>query len=288
MKPLYTQQEELSKQYIQTKITEFLKEDSAETDLTTEAALLNKTTQAVGQIIAEEDMVFVGGSIIRCVFKNAKKQKVISNGQRCKAGDIIATIAGDAQLLLSRERVLLNLLQRLSGIASLTSRYVKTLNSEQIKILDTRKTTPGLRLFEKHAVTVGGGYNHRLNLSDGIMFKDNHLAIITDLNDSLNQLKKKYANKNIQIEVDTKAQLETLFNNTSIQIDAILLDNMSPDEVIRCSQIIRTQAPQCFIEVSGGITLDNLLKYRDTDIDGISIGAITHQAVSKNIKFEFK
>jgi len=288
MKPLYTQQEELSKQYIQTKITEFLKEDSAETDLTTEAALLNKTTQAVGQIIAEEDMVFVGGSIIRCVFKNAKKQKVISNGQRCKAGDIIATIAGDAQLLLSRERVLLNLLQRLSGIASLTSRYVKTLNSEQIKILDTRKTTPGLRLFEKHAVTVGGGYNHRLNLSDGIMFKDNHLAIITDLNDSLNQLKKKYANKNIQIEVDTKAQLETLFNNTSIQVDAILLDNMSPDEVIRCSQIIRTQAPQCFIEVSGGITLDNLLKYRDTDIDGISIGAITHQAVSKNIKFEFK
>jgi len=288
MKPLYTQQEELSKQYIQTKITEFLKEDSAETDLTTEAALLNKTTQAVGQIIAEEDMVFVGGSIIRCVFKNAKKQKVISNGQRCKAGDIIATIAGDAQLLLSRERVLLNLLQRLSGIASLTSRYVKTLNSEQIKILDTRKTTPGLRLFEKHAVTVGGGYNHRLNLSDGTMFKDNHLAIITDLNDSLNQLKKKYANKNIQIEVDTKAQLETLFNNTSIQIDAILLDNMSPDEVIRCSQIIRTQAPQCFIEVSGGITLENLLKYRDTDIDGISIGAITHQAVSKNIKLEFK
>jgi len=288
MKPLYTQQAELSEKYIQKKISEFLNEDKADLDLTTEAALLNHTKQVTGQIVAEEDLVFAGAAIIHSIFKKTNTQNLISNGQKCRAGDIIAIISGDAQLLLSRERVLLNLLQHLSGIASLTNCYVKTLNSKSIKILDTRKTTPGLRLFEKQAVTIGGGYNHRLDLCDGIMFKDNHLAITTNLKNSLNQLKNTHANKNIQVEIDTFEQLQTLFNKASIQVDAILLDNMLPEEVISCVEFIRNKTPNCFIEVSGGITLDNLLHYRDIDIDGISVGAITHQAVSKNIKFEFK
>jgi nicotinate-nucleotide pyrophosphorylase (carboxylating) len=120
------------------------------------------------------------------------------------------------------------------------------------------------------------------------MFKDNHLTITTNLNNSLNQLKKTHANKKVQIEVDTPEQLQALFGNISIQADAVLLDNMLPEEAIKCSQVIRSKFPECFIEVSGGITLDNLLNYRDIDIDGISVGAITHQAVSKNIKLEFK
>ena len=288
MKPLYKQQTELSEAYIQKKLIEFLHEDNADSDLTTQFTLLNCTKQATAQIVAEEELVFAGATIIQNIFKEANIQSLISNGKPCKAGDVLATIVGDTQLLLSRERVLLNLLQRLSGIASLTNHYVEKINSQEIKILDTRKTTPGLRLFEKHAVTIGGGYNHRLDLYDGVMFKDNHLTITTNLNNSLKQLKKTHANKNVQIEVDTPEQLQALFSNMSIQADAVLLDNMLPEEVIKCSQFIRSKFPECFIEVSGGITLDNLLNYRDIDIDGISIGAITHQAVSKNIKLEFK
>ena len=288
MKTLYTQHTKLSSQYIDHKLNEFLIEDHANTDLTTQVTLLNNTTQATAQIIAEQQLIFTGTDIIKHTFGTTQNKFLISDGKHCEPGEVIATITGDAQLLLSRERVLLNLLQRLSGVATLTNKYVKQLNSKTIKILDTRKTTPGLRLFEKQAVTIGGGYNHRLDLEAGAMFKDNHLAVAQDIYLSLAKLKKRYPDKKIQIEVDTIKQLQTLCDDCAINIDSILLDNMLPEEVVGCSQIIRKHFPTCFIEVSGGITLDNLSNYKNLDVDGISVGAITHQAVSKNIKFEFK
>ena len=160
--------------------------------------------------------------------------------------------------------------------------------SSNIKILDTRKTTPGLRLFEKHAVCIGGGYNHRFDLYEGVMIKDNHLIIIDNLDLTLQTLKTEHPNKKIEIEVDTFDQLEKFLDLLSVSVDAILLDNMNKSETIKCVQTIRQHLPSCFIESSGGINLDNILNYKDVGVDGISIGALTHQAQSKNIKFEFQ
>ena len=170
----------------------------------------------------------------------------------------------------------------------MTHKYVTTLDSSTIKILDTRKTTPGLRLFEKYAVCMGGGHNHRFDLYDGVMIKDNHLVIIGNLNNALYQLKESHPNKKIQIEVDTFNQLKTILQSLSHPVDAILLDNMNNTETKQCAQLIRQTLPQCFIESSGGITLNNITQYKDTDIDGLSIGALTHQATSKNITFELQ
>ena len=288
MKALYTQHSKLTSQYIDQKLNDFLIEDHADTDLTTKVTLLNKPSTATAKIVVEQKLIFVGTDIIKRIFNDADINILVSEGTKCVPGDVVATIKGESQLLLSRERVLLNLLQRLSGVATLTNQYVTQLNSSTIKILDTRKTTPGLRLFEKHAVTVGGGYNHRLDLEDGVMFKDNHLAIIANISSSLKKIKEDHPGKKIQIEVDTIEQLQNLCHDNLIDVDAVLLDNMLPEQVIQCASLIRKNNNKCFIEVSGGITLDNLSDYNQTDVDGISIGAITHQSVSKNIKFEFE
>lgn len=288
MKALYTQHSKLTSQYIDQKLNDFLIEDHADTDLTTKVTLLNKPSTATAKIVVEQKLIFVGTDIIKRIFNDADINILVSEGTKCVPGDVVATIKGESQLLLSRERVLLNLLQRLSGVATLTNQYVTQLNSSTIKILDTRKTTPGLRLFEKHAVTVGGGYNHRLDLEDGVMFKDNHLAIIANISSSLKKIKEDHPGKKIQIEVDTIEQLQNLCHDNLIDVDAVLLDNMLPEQVIQCASLIRKNNNKCFIEVSGGITLDNLSDYNQIDVDGISIGAITHQSVSKNIKFEFE
>ena len=222
--------------------------------------------------------------------KNIDKvsKNILKDGSVCYAGDILYELEAPASILLSYERILLNLIQRMSGIASLTNQYVQTLNSSTIKILDTRKTTPGLRLFEKYSVFLGGGYNHRFDLNEGVMIKDNHLAIIDDLDTHLIEFHQQYPNKKIQIEVDNFKQLKGILNSLTIKIDAILLDNMNATQTAKCAQLIRKSLPECFIESSGGINLNNITNYQSLDIDGISIGALTHQANSKNIKLEFQ
>ena len=288
MKSLYVQHTQLPLDYLNLKITEFLKEDQANNDLTTQISTLNNQSVQKAQLIAEQNLVFSGKQIINYMFQNCEIIMHMDDGDVCADGDIIATIQGTASHLLSHERVLLNLIQRLSGITSITQEYVKALNNSKIKILDTRKTTPGLRLFEKYAVNIGGGYNHRLDLFDGIMFKDNHLAIIKNLNEIVNQIKSKQPNKKLQIEVDTFNQLSSLIQSLSINVDAILLDNMDISETKQCISLIREKFPKCFIESSGGINLKTISNYQTIDVDGISVGALTHQAVSKNIKFEFE
>ena len=288
MKPLYTQHSTLPFDYIEKKLALFLKEDNIEKDLSTLFSTKTKDPQTTADLIAEEDLIIAGLPIINVMFKNYFIKQYKKEGDICQAGDILCSISAPASVLLSNERVLLNLIQRTSGIASLTNTYVKTLNSSKTKILDTRKTTPGLRLFEKYAVSIGGGYNHRFDLYDGVMIKDNHLVIIKNLDSSLIHLKKEHPSKKIQIEVDTFNQLELILNSIHTKVDAILLDNMDKTQTIKCSQFIRKHEPQCFIELSGGINLKNILNYQDVDIDGISIGGLTHQASSKNIKFEFQ
>jgi len=286
MKPLYTQHTKIPEKYITDCFERFLIEDQGERDLSTQFSV-NTTTTVCAHMVAEESLIFSGELILNTILKDFDVELFIKDGDFCKQGDLIAKITAPAHILLSYERILLNLIQRLCGISFLTSQYVQTLNSSKIKILDTRKTTPGIRLFEKYAVCVGGGYNHRLDLFHGIMLKDNHLVLINNLEQVLCDLKTQHPTKKIQIEIDYFDQLTQNIKH-HFPIDAILLDNMNRQQTIECVDYITKHWPQCFIESSGGINLNNLHNYIDTGIHAISIGGLTHQAVSKNIKLEFK
>ena len=285
MKPLYTQHTTLPETYIKDCFNNFLNEDKVDLDLSTQFSV-SQTTTTTAHFISEEKLIFVGTPIINSIFKGCDINIIVKEGQLCQAGTVIAHIHGSAQLILSYERIILNLIQRLSGVASLTAQYVQKLNCSDIKILDTRKTTPGIRLFEKYAVTIGGGYNHRLDLYHGIMLKDNHLFLMNNLNKTLDKIKKSHPTTKIQIEIDYFEQLIKYIKSDTL-VDAILLDNMNRTDTIKCVQYIKETLPQCFIESSGGINLNNINNYVETGIHAISIGALTHQAVSKNIKLEF-
>ena len=288
MEPLYTQRLSLSTIDIQNQLRVFYKEDQANKDLTTIFSTQKNNPKITAQLIAEERLIISGLPILDVMFRSYDVDKQKHEGERCYKGDVLCHITAPAATLLSYERIMLNLIQHMSGVASLTDLYVKKINSSKIKILDTRKTTPGLRLFEKYSVCLGGGYNHRFDLHEGAMFKDNHLVVIDNLNLRIQTLKHKHPNTPIQIEVDTYAQLESILNSVSTPIDAFLLDNMNKAETALCTKLIRQKLPQCFIESSGGINLNNILNYTNLNIDGISIGALTHQATSKNIKLEFQ
>ena len=288
MEPLYTQQRTISSSDVVKKLERFYKEDKTQQDLSTICATRKNDPQTRAQLIAEEDLVVAGLPLFDMHFPKNKPSQHKKEGSFCKPGEVLYELKAPASTLLSHERILLNLIQRMSGIASLTNQYVKKLDSSTIKILDTRKTTPGLRVFEKYAVYIGGGYNHRFDLNDGVMIKDNHLAIIKNLGSNLSYLKQNHPDKKIQIEVDNFDQLNTILNSIKIKIDAILLDNMNAKQTKKCAALIRQLLPKCFIESSGGINLKNILNYKELDVDGISIGALTHQANSKNIKLEFK
>ena len=285
---LYSQHKTLNKKDIEEQLNIFYQEDQIYNDLSTLYTTNNNNPYITAALFAEEDLIVSGLSIIDVMFQKHTVKKHKKDGELCAGGDNICSITAPAVKLLSYERILLNLIQRMSGIASLTNLYVKTLNSPTIKILDTRKTTPGLRLFEKHAVSIGGGYNHRFDLNDGVMIKDNHLTIINDLDLTLQTLKADHPNKKIELEVDNINQLELFLTSLSTRLDAVLLDNMNKHQTIQCVELIRKHHSNCFIESSGGINLHNILHYKDTSVDGISIGALTHQAQSKNIKLEFK
>ena len=233
-----------------------------------------------------EKLIFAGFHILphflnsKCHFIPNKK-----DGEIIMPGEIIAEIIGPSDYILSIERVLLNLIQRLSGIASITNSYVKIANN-QIKILDTRKTTPGLRLFEKHAVSIGGGYNHRLDLSKGILIKDNHILSSGSITNAINLIKKNNRHLPIEVEIDNFEQLKEALK---LPINGILLDNMLPSTIIKATKILKNikNGSNIFIEASGGITEKNLHSYINTGIDAISTGAITHSAINKDIKLEF-
>ena len=280
-KPLYGQINTINKKYVLSKIDQFLSEDSPNGDPTTELTVDNKkNTSAL--FICEDECVFAGEQILTALNDDFKINIFTKDGTLLQKGQKIAQIDGNARQLLKLERILLNLLQRLSGIASLTKQYVNQVNSSGIKILDTRKTTPGLRLFEKYAVKVGGGYNHRLDLSSGLLIKDNHWVASKD--DFYKIIRDYNLDLPIQVEVDNIAQLTELLE---YRIDAILLDNMSPEYAQKCVDIIRSKSKSTFIEISGGVTLENLSDYIIKGVDGISSGALMHQAQNQKIKLEF-
>ena len=203
------------------------------------------------------------------------------DGDRVKAGTIVARLEGDGRSLLKGERVALNFLQNLSGIATLTARFVETVKGTMAVILDTRKTTPGLRALEKYAVRMGGGRNHRMNLSDGILIKDNHLALAGYLKAALEKVKEK-APRGFKVEVET-TNFEEIEAALSARADIILLDNMTPPQLKEAVRLINGRA---LTEASGGVHLNNLREIAETGVDFISIGALTHSAPAVDMSMD--
>lgn len=281
----YEQINSLSNAYIKSKIYEILKEDIPTFDFTT-LACINENSESTAIIEAVEDLVFVGKNIIKNFFDEKSNVNVFfEDGDYVYKNSIIATIDGNTREILSKERSMLNLIQRLSGIATITRKYVELASPYNVKILDTRKTTPLLRLFEKYAVNKGGGYNHRLDLSSAILIKDNHIKGATNLALAINSAKR--YNLNIEVEAENLEQIKEICKH---KINGILLDNMNRDLTLESVKYIRNiyTKDEVYIISSGGINLKNINNYLDTGIDGISIGALTHSVKSSDIRLELK
>src|SRR5690348_8814961 len=265
-----------------------LTEDKATSDLTT-AVTIDPGLRATATIIAKEECVLCGVGCIprfleifaRLDGRSSGRYEVVSHpeifdGVRLRKGQAVAVIRHNARVILACERVILNLMQRLSGIATLTRRYVDEVEQTGAKVLDTRKTIPGLRIIEKYAVRCGGGENHRLDLSDGILIKNNHISLGGGIEKVLaSALQKRQPGQTIDIEVRNLQELELALDNGA---ESLLLDNMTPSEVKKCVALIQGRGLSVPVEASGGITLENIRKYALAGPDYISVGALTHSA----------
>jgi nicotinate-nucleotide pyrophosphorylase (carboxylating) len=272
-----------------------LLEDQAVSDATTNVTI-DPNLRASASIIARQEMVAAGlGAVPRFLEIFARldprpaahtRYDVVSHpeifdGVRVHKGQVLAVIRHNARVLLSCERVILNLMQHLSGIATLTRQYVDAIQGTKARVLDTRKTVPGLRALEKYAVLCGGGTNHRLDLSSGILIKNNHISLGGGLRTALtNALEKRKPGNRVQVEVRTQKELEEALECGA---EAILLDNMSPAQVKTAVERIRKEERWIPIEASGGIVLDNIRAYAEAGPDFISVGALTHSAKAADI-----
>ena len=272
-------------------MSNFLAEDMGRGDLTT-SAVVPPTARARARVLAKQPLVVAGLDVVRAVFveldPSAIIQRCSADGEQAPAGETLALINGSARALLSGERVALNLLQRLSGIATLTRRYVDAVKGTNARIVDTRKTTPGLRALEKYAVRVGGGQNHRMGLDDGVLIKDNHIAIAGGLREAVEAARAALPHLHkIQVEVEN---LDQLREAVKLGVDAVLLDNMSPTETREAVREVRSSAygDRVVIESSGGITLETVRDYAEAGVDLISVGALTHSAPAVDISLELE
>lgn len=252
-----------------------LREDMTSGDITTDSIL--KDEKAEANLIAKDKGILAGLDVFKRVFEildeDVTFEFYFSDGDQVKNKDLIGKISGRAKAILEGERTALNFLQRMSGIATYTKKMVDALDSEHVKILDTRKTTPNMRIFEKYAVTLGGGYNHRYNLSDGIMLKDNHIDAAGGIREAVEKVR--ILNpfvKKIEVEVENFDQVREALE---AKADIIMLDNMEIEEIREACKIINKRA---IIECSGNVSLENINSYKDLAIDYISSGAITYSA----------
>ena len=264
-----------------------LKEDIGDGDVTTDF-FVPETLHATGRIIARENAVVAGSGAATEVFRQVDPSTVIEiscrDGDNVVAGDVIIEVRGLARSILKAERVALNFLQRLSGIATLTRQFVDAVGNHSAKILDTRKTTPGLRALEKAAVVAGGGANHRFGLYDMVLVKDNHLAALGGLSgfaDLIRRLREERPNIRIEVEADDLEQVRAFVEVEGI--DVILLDNMTPAQIREAVALKRNNIK---FEASGGITLKSVKRVAATGVDYISIGALTNAARAIDIALE--
>ncbi len=258
-----------------------LREDLGDGDITTNS-LASEKDDSKAVIRAKEKGVIAGLPIAKRVFQKLDPTVVcvdnIGDGESIRPGDILSEINGGTRALLSGERLVLNILQRLSGIATLTSKYVKAVEGLPVKILDTRKTAPGLRMLDKYAVSVGGGYNHRFGLFDMVLIKDNHIKIAGGISEAVAVIRKKYRQK-YKIEVETSG-FEEVKEALIAGADIIMLDNMTPEQMKKAVRMIDKNA---IVEASGGITLRNVREVAETGVDFISVGSLTHSASALDI-----
>ena len=270
------------------RIVEFaLEEDTALGDITSELTV-PVGRAARGILLAKSDGVISGLSVVREVFRQVdpvvRFEPLLEDGDRVTRGDRIAHLAGSARSILKGERVALNFLQRLSGVATTTARYVEATRGTEARIIDTRKTTPGMRLLEKASVRHGGGHNHRIGLGDGILIKDNHLAAIGGPERIARAVSAARAGAahtlRVEVEVTSLAELEQAL---AVRPDTVLLDNMTVEEM---SQAVRLTAARALLEASGGITLESVRAVALTGVNLISVGALTHSSRALDISLE--
>jgi nicotinate-nucleotide pyrophosphorylase (carboxylating) len=269
-----------------------LDEDVGRGDITSRSTVRSRLN-ARGSFIAKQDLVLAGLEIADLVFgwfdEYIQIESTVADGDEIKSGKIFARVIGDAQMLLSAERVALNFLQHLSGVATVTRQYVQAVAGTKAKIVDTRKTTPGLRMMEKYAVSVGGGSNHRMGLDDGVLIKDNHLAMAGGIAEAVRRARETAGHLHkIEVEVATLEQVKEALD---ARADILLLDNMTPETVAQAVRIAREREGddrRTLLEASGGITLSNVRQYAEAGVDLISIGALTHSAPSVDISFKIR
>ena len=253
-----------------------LQEDITSEDVSTNAVMRSAVKGTV-DLIAKEDGIIAGLDVYARVFQILDEKTEISfnfkDGEAVKKGDLLGTVTGDIRVLLSGERVALNYLQRMSGIATYTKQVSKLLEGSKVTLLDTRKTTPNMRIFEKYAVRVGGGHNHRYNLSDGVLLKDNHIGAAGGVKEAI-MLAKEYAPfvRKIEIEVEN---MEMVKEAVEAGADIIMLDNMDDDMLKEAIAYIDHRAE---IEVSGNVTKENIARLTNLGVDYVSSGALTHSA----------
>ena len=253
-----------------------LQEDITSEDVSTNAVMRSAVKGTV-DLIAKEDGIIAGLDVYARVFQILDEKTEISfnfkDGEAVKKGDLLGTVTGDIRVLLSGERVALNYLQRMSGIATYTKQVSKLLEGSKVTLLDTRKTTPNCRVFEKYAVRIGGGCNHRYNLSDGVLLKDNHIGAAGSVAKAV-AMAKEYAPfvRKIEIEVET---LDMVKEAVAAGADIIMLDNMTPEQMKEAVAYIDGRAET---ECSGNVTLENIQRLTDVGVDYISSGALTHSA----------
>ena len=265
-----------------------LREDAPHGDITTRA-LLDPALHAQANVVAKQDLTLAGVAVLRAVYRALDSAVEVTatfeDGATLEAGQTFATLQGPAHSILGGERVALNFLQHLSGIATLTSRFCAEIRHYPAILVDTRKTIPGLRRLEKWAVALGGGTNHRTSLSDGVLIKDNHLVLLeaqgTTLREACRKAKERLSHHfRICVEVETLEQIDQALDGGA---DVLLLDNMSPPLVREAMGLVKGRAQT---EVSGGITLENVREYAATGVDSISIGALTHSAPAVDISLD--
>lgn len=253
-----------------------LREDISSEDITTNSVMREKKNGRV-QLICKQEGIVAGLHIFKRTFElldeNISVKMYFKDGDSVKNKDIIAEIEGDVRVLLSGERTALNFLQRMSGIATYTNNVVKLLEGSSVKLLDTRKTTPNMRIFEKYAVKMGGGYNHRYNLSDGILLKDNHINAAGGVAEAI-KMAKEYTSFVRKIEVEVE-NLEMMKEALDAGADIIMLDNMTPEMM---KKAVAMAAGRAETECSGNITKENIKTVIETGVDYISSGALTHSA----------
>lgn len=259
------------------------------------AALIDPSERARARLLAQSDGVLSGSALARAAFaqcdEHAQAIFRVTDGSAFAAGDTLATVTGPARALLRAERVALNFVQRMSGIATLTAQFVAAIDGcvsqhgNAVRIADTRKTTPGLRIIERQAVRDGGGINHRFSLSDAVLVKDNHLAVLArsgrPLTGTLRELLRELGHLSaVEVEVDSIDQLEPVL---AAGVRFVLLDNFSPEDIRRALEVV---AGRAFVEASGGVALENVREIASTGVDVISVGALTHSAPALDLSFD--